>query len=566
MTTVNPLDWKSIQPHFQDLQSQTLNASNVEDWLQRWSDLEVLIFEANARAYRAKMENTASQSAEAAYLHLLENILPPVSIAANQLKQKLLEFKEYKPTSQTRALLKRIRVEAEIFRAENVPLLTELGKLGVEYDKIIGALEIEIDGEKLTFYASAAKLELPDRAFRERVFRAMVRQWRLLRDQLDDIFVKMLPIRRQIALNAGFRNYREYVWLEKTRFDYSPEDARRLHEIIYHQVVPIAKKLHQQRRLTFDLQAVKPWDTYVSFDGLEPLHPFEAVTELETKTSSMIHALDPELGAQFDTLRTNDLDLDSRAGKGPGAFCDFFPASGKAYIFMNAVGTNDDVETMLHESGHAFHALESFRHQRLHWNFHGPIEFCEVASMGMELLASPFLELENGGFYSPTDAKRARAIHLRRAGILFLPYMAVVDAFQHWLYADAPENPSIVEIHAKWAELFKRFLPAIDFEGIEDALSMRWHLQSHIFTAPFYYIEYGIAQLGALQLWQHSLEQPHETVKKYRQALGLGNSKSLAELFQAAGIKLPFDSELVKDLMQLLTSHLELDLGKLELS
>ncbi len=233
---------------------------------------------------------------------------------------------------------------------------------------------------------------------------------------------------------------------------------------------------------------------------------------------------------------------------------------------MNAVGTSEDVDTMLHESGHAFHALESFRQQRLHWNFHGPIEFCEVASMGMELLASPFLEQEKGGFYSTEEAQRARAIHLRSAGILFLPYMAVVDAFQHWLYADAPENPSIVEIHAKWAALYQKFIPAIDFEGIEEALSMRWQLQSHIFTAPFYYIEYGIAQLGALQLWQHSLEQPHETVQKYRQALGLGNSKGLAELFEAAGIKLPFDPELVKDLIQLVSAHLELEVTRLELS
>ncbi len=307
MTVVNPLDWTTIQPQFQELQTQALDASNVEDWLQRWSDLEALIYEANAKAYRAKMENTASHSAEAAFLYLLENILPPFSIAANQLKQKLLGFKEYQPTSQTRAFHRRIRVEAEIFRESNVPLLTELGKLAVEYDKIVGALEIDIDGETLTFYAANAKLELADRAFREAVFRAMVARWRLVRDELDALFVKMLPLRRQIALNAGFANYRDFVWLEKTRFDYSPADTQRLHEIIYNQVVPIAKKLQVQRRLTLGLQAVKPWDTQVPFDGQEPLRPFQTITELETKISTMFHALDPELGAQFETLRSNDL-------------------------------------------------------------------------------------------------------------------------------------------------------------------------------------------------------------------------------------------------------------------
>jgi oligoendopeptidase F len=226
---------------------------------------------------------------------------------------------------------------------------------------------------------------------------------------------------------------------------------------------------------------------------------------------------------------------------------------------MNAVGLQDDVQTMLHEGGHAFHALESFKHQKLHWNYHGPMEFCEVASMGMELLASPNLEQDKGGFYSLEDANRARVNHLRNSAIQFLPYMAVVDAFQHWLYVDAPENISIDQIHAKFGELHQMFVPSIDFAGIENALSMRWQLQSHIFTAPFYYIEYGIAQLGALQLWQNSLEKPHETVKQYRHALGLGYTKGLADLFAAAGIKLPFDAQVVTGLMNFVSKHLELD-------
>jgi oligoendopeptidase F len=558
MTQINPQAWQSLEPHFQDLQAQTLDATNVEPWLQTWSDLEAQIYEAYSRAYRAKMEDTTNQAAEDAFLHLLENILPPVSIAANQLKQKLLAFTEYQPTVQTQHLHKRIRAEAEIFRAENVPLQTELGKLGVEYDKIVGSLEIEFEGQKITFYAATAKLELPDRTLRERVFKAMLAEWSSVRHELDAIFMKMLPLRRQIAQNAGFDNYREYIWLEKTRFDYSTDDSQNLHQIIFQTVVPISNTLREQRRSKLSLKSTRPWDVYLEYDGKPALQPFSDVTELETKISNMFHALAPELGTQFDTLRVSDLDLDSRAGKGPGGYCDFFPASGKAYIFMNAVGTQDDVQTMLHEGGHAFHALESFQHQDLHWNYHGPMEFCEVASMGMELLASPYLEQDKGGFYSLEDAKRARVNHLRGSGVLFLPYMAVVDAFQHWLYADAPETVSIAQIHAKWSELHQKFIPSIDFEGIEDALSMRWHLQSHIFTAPFYYIEYGIAQLGALQLWQHSLKQPRETVQQYLQALGLGYTKGLADLFSAAGIKLPFDAQLVKGLMQLVSAHLEL--------
>jgi oligoendopeptidase F len=558
MISLNPRDWNSIQPHFTDLQNQVLDKTNIESWLKTWSDLEAQIYEAYSRAYRAKMENTGDLAAEEVFLDLLEHILPPVSIAANQLKQKWIGFTDYQPTTQTAVLRQRVRAEAKIFQEQNVPLLTELGKLGVEYDKLVGALEIEFEGQQITFYEAAAKLELPDRVLRERVFRDMVAAWANVRDQLDVIFLKMLPLRRQIAKNAGFQDYREYIWLEKNRFDYSPEDALNLHQIILDHVVPIASELRQERLRRFQLDAVKPWDTNVSFDGLTALKPFSTVTELETKISSMFHHLDPELGVQFDTLREKDLDLEARVGKGPGGFCDFFPASGQAYIFMNAVGTQDDVQTMLHEGGHAFHALESFKHQHLHWNYHGPMEFCEVASMGMELLASPYLELENGGFYTKHDARRARSIHLRQSAILFLPYMAVVDAFQHWLYVLASENISMTDIHAKWAELHQKYIPSIDFSGIEDALSMRWQLQSHIFTAPFYYIEYGIAQLGALQLWQHSLEQPIDTVKQYRHALGLGYTKGLADLFKAAGIELPFDPQVVKGLMAFVSKHLEL--------
>ncbi len=559
MESLDPRDWNSLQPHFETLARQDLDHSNVEAWLQTWSDLEAHIYEAHSRAYRDKMEDTTNQVGEADFLHSLENILPPVSIAANTLTQKLLAFRDYQPTAQTQELLKRLTAEARIFRAQNVPLQTELGKLEVEYDKIVGSLEIEFEGQKITFYEANAKLELPDRAVRERVFSDMVAAWANVQDELDAIFLKMLTLRRQIAKNADLEDYREFIWLEKNRFDYRPEDAQKLHQIILASVVPIASKLTLERAQRLQLQTVKPWDVYVSFDGLPALKPFANVTELESNVSNMFHALDPELGAQFDSLREHDLDLEARAGKGPGGYCDFFPASGKAYIFMNAVGTHDDVQTMLHEGGHAFHALESFNHQNLHWNYHGPMEFCEVASKGMELLANPYLEREHGGFYTPEDAKRARVNHLRSSAVQFLPYMAVVDAFQHWLYVIASEEISISEIHAKFAELHQQFLPSVDFASIEAGLSMRWQLQSHIFTAPFYYIEYGIAQLGALQLWHNSLEKPRETVQQYRHALGLGYTKGLADLFAAAGIKMPFDPQVVKELMNFVSKHLELE-------
>jgi oligoendopeptidase F len=558
MTLAHPLDWNQIQPHFANLQNQELDQHNVDTWLQDWSDLESQIYEVYSRAYRAKMENTADADAEASFTELLEHVLPPVTVAANQLKEKLVGHVGYQPSPETREFYKRIKTEAQIFRPENVALFTDLSKLEIEYDKLVGSLEIELEGQTLTLYEAHAKLESTDRNLRERVFKLMVQSYGAIRDELDSIFLKMLTLRRQIARNAGFQNYREFVWLAKARFDYDPQDSLRLHRIIQEQVVPVASKLYLKRRERFGLESLKPWDVNVPYDGRAPLKPFENVSELETKISNMFHSLDADLGGQFDSLRAANLNLDSRAGKGPGGYCDFFPASGEAYIFMNAVGTHDDVQTMLHEGGHAFHALESFKHQRLHWNYHGPMEFCEVASMGMELLAAPYLERDKGGFYNSEDANRARTMHLRSSGVLFLPYMAVVDAFQHWLYVDAPEDIGIDQIHQKWVQLHEAFLPDVNYQGVEAGHSMRWQLQSHIFTAPFYYIEYGIAQLGALQLWQHSLKNPHQTVQQYRHALGLGYTEGLANLFSAAGIQLPFDEKVVKDVMELVSAHLEL--------
>ncbi|MEY4531495.1 MAG: hypothetical protein RLZZ156_2216, partial [Deinococcota bacterium] len=291
--------------------------------------------------------------------------------------------------------------------------------------------------------------------------------------------------------------------------------------------------------------------------GLEPLRPFQDVGQLIDQSSKIFSSLSPYFGEMFDTMRQKNLDLDSRKGKGPGGFCDFFNQSGEAYIFMNAVGTQDDIQTLFHEGGHAFHALESHKHQKLIWNYHGPMEFNEVASMGMEMLAMPYLEQSKGGMYTALDAKRARSDHLFDAAVVFLPYMACVDAFQHWLYVDAPEDVGIATINAKWAELYSSFLPHLDFSGIEDGMAFRWQRQSHIFTSPFYYIEYGIAQVGALQVWQNALENETMAVQKYRQALQMGGTKGLKELFETAGLTLRFDSSHLASLMQLVEAALE---------
>ncbi len=553
---MNPHDWNSIAPQFAALESAPLSVATAQTWLQSWSDLSAEMTEAYSRAYRAKMENTTDAAAEVVYLNLVENVIPNLKIAENTLEKRFVALTDYSDL-ETLEFYKRTKASLAIFAPKNIALSVEESKYEVEYDKLIGDINIQIRGEELTLYGAFAKFLEPDQTLRQEVYTALMAAWQKIRPQLEKMFLELLSLRRQIAKNAGFANYREFIWQAKARFDYTPADCLEFHQSIKEIVVPIAAKAFAKRCQTMQLETLRPWDTSVDPSGLEPLRPFANVGQLIEQSSRIFSSLSPDFGEMFDTMRQKNLDLDSRKGKGPGGFCDFFNQSGEAYIFMNAVGTQDDIQTLFHEGGHAFHALESHKHQKLIWNYHGPMEFNEVASMGMEMLAMPYLEQSKGGMYTALQAKRARSDHLFDAAVVFLPYMACVDAFQHWLYVDAPDDVSISAINVKWAELYQNYLPHLDFSGIEDGMAFRWQRQSHIFTAPFYYIEYGIAQIGALQVWQNALENEADAVQKYRQALQLGGTKGLKELFETAGLTLRFDSSHLASLMKLVETALE---------
>ena len=553
---LNPHNWSELQPVFDNLERQELNSDSLTAWLTSYSDLEKTIYEALSRAYRNKAEDTTDAAVEAAYLNLVEHVLPPAKIAANRLEQKVAAVPPALIPADSLEWTRRVRASLEIFRVENVPLETELDKLGVEYDKTIGAFSVTIAGEELTLYGALAKLQEPDGSLRETVYRALVTRWGVDRAKLEGLFLAMLHLRRRIAQNAGFADYRAYVWKQKARFDYSPLDCLELHQSVFEEVVPLLSDAMAAHRAALELTTLRPWDVEVDSAGRAPLKPYANTADLEQTTQRVFNSLDPVLGELFGSLMAEDLDLESRKGKGPGGFCDFHPATHKAYIFMNAVGTHDDVQTLLHEGGHAFHALLSDRAQPMFWNLHGPMEFCEVASMGMEMLAQPHLERAKGGFYSPEDARRARRDHLLDAVVKFLPYMTVVDAFQHWLYVDASLEVTINQINSIWADLHQRYLPDVDFAGIEEGLAFRWQRQSHLFTAPFYYIEYGIAQLGAVQVWQNATLDEKKAVQQYRAALERGNTAGLRELFETAGLKLAFDAPHVAGLMALVREHL----------
>ncbi len=543
---IDPLDWSTIQPHVDALLAAELTSENAAAWLQRWSDLASVLYEAQAQINRAITENTADAEADRRFKILVDEILPRARVADQALRDRLLSLAGYTPPADAVELVRRFRASADIFCAENVPILSELLKLSNQYDKIMGGLTIDWNGTAETLERARMHWQSPDRAEREVSWRAVMAAHLAQREKLNDLYLEMLRLRRQVAKNAGLPHFRAYIWQELARFDYTPADCFTYHAAIEQKVVPLAHKLYAEQAGKLGLAALRPWDTDADPHGA-PLRPFRDVTELEAGCRRIFTQVDPELAAYFDVMRDGFLDLDSRPSKAQGGYCDAFPVSGKPYIFMNAVGTHDNVQTLLHEGGHAFHFMES-RRNPLWWNQNGPMEFCEVASMGMELLAAPYLPADRGGFYTEADARRAYAEKLREI-VTFLPYMAVVDAFQHWVYVDAPEAVTAADLDAKWSELWDRFMPGIDYAGLQDEKETGWHRKLHIFDSPFYYIEYGLAELGALQVWRNALRDQQRAVADYRAALALGGTRGLAQLFAVANTTFAFDATAVGELM-----------------
>ncbi len=553
--TINPHAWNTVAPFFDALAAEELTAETIGDWLTRWSELEKVLGEAGAAAGRAKSEDTTNADAEAKYLNFVQKIMPQWTIAAQALKTKLLDVPDFTPPPDQEQFVRRLRNDADLFRESNVSIQAELQTLANEYSKLTGAMTVTLHGEELTLPQAEQRGMDTDRNVREDAWRVVQSRWLESREALDALYLQMLPLRRQLAANAGLTDYRAYMWRSLRRFDYTPEDSLAFGAAIEAEVVPLASKILEKRRQTLGMDTLRPWDLNVDPEGRTPLRPFADVAALEEGTAQIFSQVDPDLGQDFEKIRQGFLDLDSRKGKAPGGYCSFFPKTGLPYIFMNAVGTESDIRVLLHEGGHAFHGLASSAAQPLLWNRGAPMEFNEVASMAMELLALPYLEKDKGGFYTPEDAVRARQEQMEKI-VLFLPYMAVVDGFQHWVYADAPDNVTAADLDAKWGQLWTRFMGGVDWSGLEAERVSGWHRKLHIFTVPFYYVEYGLAQLGALQVWRNALADQADAVRRYRAALALGNTRPLPELYAAAGARLAFDQETVGELAQLVAAHL----------
>lgn len=547
--------WSDFEPRYVELSAASLTPGSVNEWLQAWSDLSAEIREQGSRLNVMTTVDTADAEAKAAFTKYLDTTQQHAEAWEQKLKQKLLES-GLRPEGFD-IPLRNMSAEAELFREANLPIQAELTKLSMEFDEIVGNQTVEFDGEERTLASLKPIYGELDRSRREAAWRAASSRQLEDREKVNDLWREFLPRRIRLAENAGFgRDFRAYRWREFQRFDYTPEDCVAFHQAIEEVVVPICTSLHESRKQELGLEALRPWDLDVDPAGRPPLRPFSNVEELDERGANVFERVDPVLGSYYQDMRRQGLlDLGNRKAKAPGGYCESFAKVQTPFIFMNAVGTHDDVLTLLHEGGHAFHVYEG-RAQKLVHLQNVNTEFAEVASMSMEHLSSPYLIRDEGGFYSEADARRAVANHLERC-LMFWPYMAVVDAFQHWVYANPDLAMSGDACDAEWARLWDRFMPGVDWSGLEADKANGWHRKLHIHVIPFYYVEYGLAQLGALQVWLNAKNDRQSAIAQYRHALSLAGSRALPDLFAAAGAKFAFDTGTMKAVVSAMEDELK---------
>ena len=543
----NLADLTQIEPIYERLLAEEIGSPEaLERWILNRSELEAALDQQGSMLYIRMTCQTDDAARVQSYTDFLETIVPATKVFEDRLNTKYLkEFERFALAEDRYGIYTRaVRTDIELFNEKNVEVQTKVDLLSQEYQGICGAMMVEFDGQERTLQEMGKFLLEPDRALRERAWRASSQ--RRLREsaKLDRLFDQMLALRDEVGRNAGFDNFRDYKFKSLHRFDYTPQDCRQYHESIERLVVPLWTRILEKREATMKLADLRPWDTAVDPLGRAPLKPFEKVGDLVAGCREIFYRVDPDLGAQFSQMAdTGLLDLVSRRGKAPGGYQSTLNEARKPFIFMNAVGIDGDVRTLLHEGGHAFHALACAADPLLDYR-HGPMEFNEVASMGMELLADRHLDV----FYGQEDEARSRVKHLEDV-IFTLVWVATIDAFQHWIY----EHPrhSAAERREEWLAIRKRFSGGVvDWSGLDEEQAFLWHWQLHIFEVPFYYIEYGIAQLGALQLWLNGKKDRAKTLRQYREGLSLGGSRPLPELFTAAGLRFDFSEKMIAPMIE----------------
>jgi len=539
-------DWASLQPWFEELKNREIaSAEALNKWLDDLSELEAVISEDACWRQIRMTCDTTNPELEAAFTYFVTEIEPHIKPYAFGINQKLLAspFKKDLDPGQYFPYLRSVENSVALFREANIPLQSEISLLAQQYGVISGQMSVTIDGKEYTLQQAAKFLHDSDRDLRRKAFEAVAGRRLEDKDTLNELFDKLLALRHQVALNAGFENYRDYKFRELGRFDYTPEDCFKFHDAVREHILPLQTMLLEYRRNTLGLEQLKPYDTDAEPVGRKPLHPFRDGTELLEKSITVFDQLRPFFGQCLGKMKDmGRLDLDSRKGKAPGGYNCPLAETGVPFIFMNAAGTTNDVITMMHEGGHAVHSFLSHELPLTAMKEY-PMEIAELASMSMELFT---LEHWNTFFDKPDELQRAQLEELERV-IDVLPWIATIDKFQHWLYTHP--GHTVAEREAQWTAILEEFSTKnVDWSDYNAYRHNFWQKQLHLFEVPFYYIEYGISQLGAIAMWRQYKQNKEQALDNYMAALSLGYTKTLKELYATAGIKFDFSPAYIKEL------------------
>lgn len=539
--------WDLLKPYFEELQQRPVNsAEELETWLKDYSELTAVVSENMAWRYIKMTCDTTNTALRDSFNDFVQNIEPHMAPVSNSLNKKLIAmpFKDKLTKTGYSIYLRGIKNSIALFREENIPLNTQLQELEQQFGEINGAQSIEYNGETITLQKASVYLKDLDRTVREAVYHHIQNRRGQDEQALNELFSKLIALRHQVALNAGFQNFRDYKHQALARFDYTVQDCLNFHEAVKQHAVPLINEHDKRRKEKLKLTDYRPWDTAVDEEGLPPLKPFANAAELIDRTIACFNRLDPFFGECIRTMhKMKRLDLESRLGKAPGGYQYPLYETDVPFIFMNSVGLHRDLVTMVHEGGHAIHSFLNFDLDLVDFKS-PPSEVAELASMSMELMS---MEHWDVFFKTEEELKRARRQQLESV-MDTLPWIAAIDKFQHWIYAN-PDH-TLEQRYEEWERIISDFgSKEINYKGLEANLRRRWQVQLHLFEVPFYYIEYGFAQLGAIAVWRNYKTNPAKAVDDYKKALSLGYTKSIPEIYEAAGVKFDFSPAYIKELM-----------------
>ncbi|WCT13936.1 M3 family oligoendopeptidase [Mucilaginibacter jinjuensis] len=548
------MKWENLEPLLIELRDRQIDSvEELEQWLRDRSEFEAAIEEDFAWRYIRMTCDTVSEELLQNFQYFATEIEPKIAPYSNALNKKLVESEYFDQLDNEKyfVYLRSIKKSLELFREENIPIQTEIQVEQQKYQSITGAMSVHIGDKEFTLEQAAAILKSPDREKRQEAWEKITGRRLENKEELDKLFDLLRVLRHKVALNAGFENFRDYMFQALGRFDYTPQDCYSFHEAIELEVVPVLREQAEKRKEALGLEALKPWDTDVDITGQAPLKPFQNGEELIEKSIQCFSNISRYLGERLEIMKENNLfDVESRKGKAPGGYNYPLAETGAPFIFMNSANTFRDLTTMVHEGGHAVHTfltadleLNDFKHC--------PSEVAELASMSMELISMDNWDVF---FSNPEELKRAKRDQLIDV-IKTLPWVAVVDQFQHWIYTN-PDHTDEQRREA-WMQIYERFGASfVDWSDYKEAESNLWQKQLHIFEVPFYYIEYGMAQLGAIAVWKNYKENPEKGLQQYLDALKLGYTKTIKEIYETAGIKFDFSAEYVKELVAFVKSEL----------